>query len=139
MYNFKNRYTINWHSYTAQVNAGITRDLSPGDQVSGLAGMTSINVIQSLDLDWFNFSMRSDVALNLLIDVGPDSGAMVNWITFAYIPAVYRTVYDMAAPYGGAGSIGVLPLSCAFFRLRIQNPGAVNSTVFEFYARAWHT
>lgn len=138
MYNFKNRYSIQWTCFGQALGPGVTRDVTLGDMVSGLAGMTAINVAQTIDLDWLSFTMRSDQNLNLLIDTGQDSGTMTNWITFAYVAPAPRTVYDMAAPYGGAGSNGRLGLGCAFLRLRLNNPGAANAVTLEFFGRAWH-
>ena len=141
MYNWRSRLSYIWNNSTQQVAIGATRDLVPGDQVTGLAGIGGANVVSIVDLDWMSFAINSDVNLNLIIQLSYDStpASMITWITFAYLAAAgWMTVYDMAAPYGGATSQGRLGLGGTFMRLQINNPGAVASARFYFQARAWH-
>lgn len=141
MYNWRSRHSIVWSRSSIQVAAGATVDVVPGDQATGLSGTGGANVVSIMDLDHFSFAMNSDVNLNLIIQLSPlpAPAGMITWITHAYLTAAgWHTVYDMAAPYGGAGSQGVLGLGGGFMRLQINNATAGATTRLYFTARAWH-
>ncbi len=141
MYQWRSRHSIVWSRSSIQVAAGATVDVVPGDQATGLSGIGGSNVACIMDLDSFSFAMNSDVDLNLIIQISPLSApaSMITWITHAYLTAAgWHTVYNMAAPYGGAGSQGVLGLGGGFMRLQINNPGAAATTRCYLTARAWH-
>ena len=137
----RNTYSL-WWVHNADIKMGVTAVVPIGCTVLAGFAPAGNGVAPVRELPYFSFSLRATyvpgVTLTLQTAIGDNNpAALVNW--WAYVHAVsgaVETVYDMALPYGGAGSPGRILITSNYLLLTLTALGG-NVTAIRFMARAW--
>jgi hypothetical protein len=137
----RNPYQIWWY-FTGNVNAGVTTLMPIGCNLATAFDPYGYNLAHIRDLPYFSFSLRGTFAAGTTLTFrtmiaynNPASNAQ--WFAYVYATSgAIETVYNMPAPYGGAGSNGRLVTTGVFLQCRLTSVGG-NTTNIAFMARAW--